>query len=162
MNGLAKLIKQLCCGVCNQDKYPAPPQSLGKATGAQLRNLLRVSAGSACIYITDKNYELTSLDEYRRFLKWYHDSHKYTWDDYDCDDFSWLMRAEALKWMGGKFPFGHIYAEGLDISYKFPNHGFDFVVTNELKVYICDELCVAAPYDDFVKTYPMNIHKLEV
>jgi len=162
MSELAGLVRQLGKGLCGGCNMPKPPKSLGKATGAQLRNLLRAGAGSATILITDKDYELTSLDEYRRFLKWYHDTHKYTWDDYDCDDFSWIMRAEALKWMHGKFPFGHIYASGLDIRYSFPNHGFCFVIDYHLEVYICDELEVAAPKDDFAETYPMQIYKLEV
>ena len=150
--------KHLCKCELTNIELPAPPESMGTATGAQLRSLLRVNAGDACIYVTDKDYELTSLDEYRRFLKWYCDTHPYTPDEYDCDDFSWVMRAEALKWMHGKFPFGHIYAE----SKKFPNHGFNFVVDVSLKIYICDELGLASPKDEFIPIYSMQIHKLEV
>lgn len=157
-----KLIRQLGKGLCGGCNMPEPPECLGTATGAQLRGLLRVNAGDACLYVTDKDYELTSLDEYKRFLKWYCDLHPYTLDEYDCDDFSWVMRAEALKWMHGKFPFGHIYAEGMDIGYKFPNHGFNFVIANDMRVYICDELEVSAPKDELIPIYPMQIHKLEV
>lgn len=145
-----------------KQKMLTPPKSLGKISSRELRGILRVLAPTCPIFISDHDYELTSLDEYKRFLKWYHDTHKYTWDDYDCDDFSWLMRAEALKWMGGKFPFGHIYASGLDIHYRFPNHGFNFVIANDKKVYICDELCVSAPEDELIPIYPLQIYKLEV
>jgi len=161
---IRKLIKQIACAICDETAEnfpPEPPESLGRITIVELRSLLEAHFPQASIHLGDADYQLTSCEEYLRFLKWYHDSHPYTWDAYDCEVFAWVMRAEALKWMHGEFIFGHIISEGLDEEYSFPNHGFNFVLNNEKKLYFCDELCVAAPRDGLMEMYPVRAYKVE-
>jgi len=144
------LIKKL------QKPYPPQPQSLGKISGNELRPLIREQLPKGNIHIGDYDLELTSVEEATRFLKWYHDKHPYTQDAYDCDKYAWVQRAEALKWMHGKFIWGYIEGSGLDPEYEFPEHGFNFIVDYNKQIYIADELAVAAPDDDFAPIYPIK------
>jgi len=151
----------MCWFTKAKKEYPSLPERLGEIDIAELYTILQTTCPDARHYgVMDAHYELTSLDEYRRFLKWYHDTHKYTWDEYDCSDYAWLMRAEALKWMSAKFPFGWIWASGQDEEYRFPSHGFNWVLDHNRKLYFCDELCVAAPNDDFIEFYPVEVEDM--
>ena len=152
--------------ICNLLKFKRecpPPEALGEIGATEFYSILLAQCPSARHYgVMDAHYELTSLDAYRRFLKWHHDTYRYSWDEYDCDDFSWILRAEAVRWMRGKFPFGWIWASGKDEEYKFPSHGFNWVLDCDKRLYICDELCVAAPHDDFIEFYPVDIEDILV
>jgi hypothetical protein len=106
----------------------------------------------------DAMYLLMTKEEAQSFLDWYQDKHSYTWDDYDCDKFAWVMRAEAIKWMGGKYAWGYIEAEGIDPAWAFPNHGFCFLVTDDYQVGFCDELEMAAPKDTLIDAYEIKCH----
>jgi len=138
---------------------PPMPRSVKKITGTELNALLvkygiTLAGGSG-----DAEYLLMAKSEGQAFLDWYRDANPYTADDYDCEDFAWVMRAEAIKWMKGKYQWGYIEAEGIDeVFYNFPNHGFCFVVFDDLSVWFCDELALAAPMDYFTEAYKIKCH----
>lgn len=136
-------------------QLPTPPQALGTIDANRLSVILR-NAGLSNINPGSSSYKLTSLDECRRFLRWYRDLHPYTLDDYDCNVFSLEQFATAVKWGNGEFAWGWEWASGKDPDYQFPSHGFNFVVDFNEKVYFCDELEVAAPKDDFVEVYEVE------
>lgn len=138
-----------------------PPQALGRISAIELRGLLQVFFPGAHISLGDYDYELMSCDDCRRFLKWYHDKHPYTWDEYDCEVFAWVMRAEALKWMHGKFVFGYIEAEGFDDNYSFQKHGFCFLIDYRRNAFFCDELCVAGPADNLEPFYSVKAYEVK-
>jgi hypothetical protein len=149
-------------------RTPWGPRSLGRIHILELRHLLasafpeaQVVVPGRYIHVGDWDYELTSRHEWLRFLRWYRDRHPYTYDEYDCEVFAWVMRAEALKWMHGKFVFGHIIAEGIDEEHKFENHGFCFIVDQHRRIYFCDELQLAAPRDELIEAYPVRAQKVE-
>ena len=156
---MKELIRHIACSIC---KALSPelkqPESLGKISSTELRTMLREQFPEAMIHIGDYELELTSVEECTRFLKWYHDTHPYTGDEYDCEDFAWVQRAEALKWMHGKFIWGYIEGSGLDPKYAFPAHGFNFIVNDQKQIYICDELCVAAPDNEFIPIYSIKAY----
>lgn len=159
MRNIYSIILRILCAMCGSaSKPPAKPKSLGVIKRAELRTLLQQHFPNADIHLGDADYELTSCDEWLHFMKWYHDRHKYSWDEYDCDKFAWIMRAEAIKWMDGKFVFGYIEAEGIDEEHSFPNHGFCFIINEQEQIYFCDELCVAAPNDDLEPVYPVRAY----
>ena len=145
---------------------PSPPLSLGRIESGELYTILQAAFPrvnpTLAIKLGSAAWELTSLDEYKRLLKWYRDTHKYTWDEYDCNVYGWVMTAEALKWMHGKFPWGYIWAGSNDPEYPFPSHGFCFILDHEKKLYFCDELCVAAPNDEFEPLYPVSANLIAV
>lgn len=143
---IAELEKQLV--------LPPPPQSLGRIEASELRPILQDAFGTRP-HLGSYSWELTSVAECKRFLDWYHDAHPYTLDEYDCNVYAWLMVAWALKWMNGKFPWGYIWAASKVPEYSFPAHGFCFILSYEKKIYFCDELCVAAPNNDFEPMYPV-------
>jgi len=157
------IIRSIACAICRatggeveEPQYPAPPLSLGRIDANRVRYILRQWCPNAHIEIGDWDLELTSVEECERFLKYYHDKHPYTYDEYDCDKYAWLQRGEAIKWMDGKFSFGYIEAQGKDAKYRFNNHGFNFIIDFNEKVHICDELEVAAPADKFVEAYEVE------
>jgi len=143
------------------DSLPAPPHSLKTIDGNRMRAILE-SVGLRDIHLGSWQYELSSIEEYTRFLKWYHDKHPYSLDEYDCNVFALVLHAEAAKWMDGKFAWGHIWAEGIDEDYEFPNHGFNLVVDYNEHVYFCDELELAAPGDEFVPAYAVKSNLVEL
>ena len=135
---------------CFKRKPPAtlpPPRTLGTISAMGLMQLL-APYGIKMYCTVDADYELPPRSEYIRFLKAYKDPLEYTTDNYDCDKFAWVMRAEVIKWSKGKIPFGYMEAAGAEEGYKYPNHGFCFFVDNTLQVYYVDELEVAGPKDD--------------
>ena len=134
---------------------PPPPQSLGEIGIAELSSLL-FNAFGISPNLGSSSKELTSVEEYKRFLNWYHDTHPYTLDEYDCNVFAWEMTGWALKWMDNKYPWGYIWAFSSDPEYLFPSHGFCFILNHEKKIYFSDELGVAAPRDDFEPYYPVT------
>ena len=162
---MKEIMRLIACGICRalgSEKSLAPPVCQDKITAYDLGRLLREYFPDAhYIGFGDADYELMSCEDCKRFLKWYHDKHPYTYDEYDCEVYAWVMRAEALKWMHGKFVFGHIEAAGLDDKYNFPNHGFNFLVNGEHKIFFMDELSVAAPRDDLEPFYEVKPYKLE-
>jgi len=142
---------------------PAPPPPQGErvidsnALAALLRPYGIVLSGGP----GDFSYKLMSSSEARAFIKWYKKNARikrkdYTKDDRDCEDFAWICRAEALLWTESKYVWGYIEAEGIDAAYPFPNHGFNFLVTEDNRVWYYDPLEVAGPDDDLVEAYPVK------
>jgi len=154
-----ELIERLAALGEDAKPMPEPPSEGVSITGTALNALLApygiVLSGGPC----DWEVLLMKREDGQRFLDWYRDRHPYTADDYDCEDFAWCMRAGALRWMGGRYVWGYIEAEGLgEITYKFSNHGFCFLVFDDLSVWFCDELALAAPEDEFMEAYKINCH----
>ncbi len=138
---------------------PALPRITGEISDTELYKLLLAKFGGESmpyVRLLDERYDLTSLAEYQRFLAWYKDTDPYYRDDYDCEDFAWLLRAAALRWMQGRLPVGWICASGSEEGQPFEEHGFNFVVDERLDIYLCDELCVVAPEDEFMLVYPVK------
>lgn len=110
----------------------------------------------------DKTYKLLTLESAIAFLKYYHDTNSYSLDEYDCDDFAWIMRAEFLKRHPG-YAWGYIEASGkLPIGFQFPNHAFNFVVTVDHKVWYCDELNVVAAIDTLVPAFKVKCNMAKI
>lgn len=148
---LLRKLLSLLLSSSRKSKYPAPPKTLALIPGIELQELLKTH-GINIKYPVDRMYDLMSKTDCERFLKWYKINapikpSDYTDDDLDCDDFGWIMRAYALLWMKGKCVFGYVEAESAEPDYKYPNHGFCFMVDWNKKVYYCDQLTVAAPDD---------------
>lgn len=159
-------IGSICCSIAKAlDSCPIilpPPPVCQRVISCQaLRELLR-GVCDCPIYVGDHMYELPPLDEYRRFLKWFNSYATYTEDDWDCENFSWELTYFMSKWSGGKSPAGHVYASGNNRLYKFPLHGFNFVVADDLKVYYCDELQLAATQDDFLEDGEVDYKKTKM
>lgn len=111
----------------------------------------------------DFMYFLMTEADARRFAAWYHDHcpfkpEHYTSDTRDCDDFAWTSRDWALLWMESICFWGYIEAESDDPLYPFGNHGFNFLVTDNGRVWFYDRLGVAAPDDDIFEAYPVKCH----
>jgi len=146
--------------------YPKPPKTLAEISGSELKALLRPYG----IYLkrpSDYDYELPSKADLARFLHWYKANAQikpsdYTADDLDCDDFAWIMRAEALKWMRGECVFGYIEASSTDENYPFPMHGFCFMVDWNNNVYFADQLEVAASVDGLDPAYEVYSQDVKV
>ena len=149
--------------VCPKDKTSLlPPKGGTKIKAANLTKLLKpfniyLSGGTS-----DSEYKLLPYDELVRFLSWYKDNHGYTLDDYDCDKYAWVMRAEAIKWTEGKYAWGYLEGEGIDPTWMFPNHAFCFIVTDDLSVWFVDELELAAPKDEPMEAYPLKVYMAKI
>ena len=140
-----------------EDKTPAPPKTLAIITGQQLKDLLKPYGINLKGY-SDFEYGLPSKADWLRFLKWYKSNAPikpgdYTDDKLDCDDFAWIMRAYALIWMKGECPFGYVEAASTDDNYKYPMHGFCFMVDWKNNVYFADPLGLAASVDGLDPAY---------
>jgi len=157
---MIKVIRQVARAFCGHENYPAPPQKMGEITATELSPILKAQFPGAHISFGNSNYELMGIYDCLRFLDWYQDTHPYTLDEYDCNVYAWIMRAEALKWMHGKFVFGYIEAEGIEPEYTFVNHGFCFLVNWNHKIFYMDELCVAAPADDLEPAYAVKAYEV--
>lgn len=134
---------------------PDPPAVLGTISGVELYTVL-YTAGLRNINLGSAVWSLTSLAECRRFLKWYRDLEPYILDDYDCNWFALAQMAAAGKWMHGRMVWGMLWGGGIDPEYQFPNHAFNFVLSQDRVVYFCDELEVAASRDDFIEAYEIQ------
>lgn len=151
--------------MCNLSKarrtyYPKPPKTLAEISGAQLISLLKPYRINLRCPL-DYEYGLPSKQDWLRFLLWYKANapikpSDYTPDDLDCDDFAWIMRAEALKWMKGVCPFGYIEASSVDENYAYPMHGFCFFVDWNNNVYFTDPLEVAASLTELDPAYDVS------
>jgi len=142
-----------------EGNLPEPPSGGGKITSAEIHNLLRscgiIISGST----SDRETLLLRRQDAQRFLDWYRDTHPYTADKYDCDKYAWCMRAAAIKWTHGEYLWGYIDGEGLgEINYAFPSHGWNFVIFDDLSVWFCDELALAAPEDEFYEAYKIKCY----
>ena len=137
-------------------QLPGAPEQIGVITSSNLRSLL-TGAGLKDIKLGNYDYKLCSIEEGRIFLSWYRDLHPYIHDGYDCNVFALEQCAAAATWMNGEYVWGIEWAAGLDPSYQFFSHGFNFAVFGpEPKLYFCDELEVAAPKDDFIEAYEVD------
>jgi hypothetical protein len=147
----------------SQDKliWPDPPHGSVQILGSSAIDLLApygiaLSGGAA-----DYGYLLMTGDEANCFMAWYKKNAPikpgdYTPDNLDCDDFAWIMRAYALVWSRGKYLWGYTEAEGADPAYPFPNHGFNFLITADNKVWFADPLSVAASDNEIMEAYPVR------
>jgi len=136
-------------------RLPSPPAVLGSISGTELYTVL-YAAGLRNINLGSAAYNLTSLIECRRFLKWYHDLESYVLDNYDCNLFALAQMTAAGKWMHGELVWGMLWGAGIDPEYQFPSHGFNFILNERKVVYFCDELEVAAPRDNFIEAYEIK------
>lgn len=150
----------LSCLQGDKLKFPEPPKSLATITGLQLRDILK-PYGINLRCPLDSLYGIPSKSDWLRFLLWYKANapikpSEYTQDDLDCDDFAWIMRAEALKWMRGQCVFGYIEAASVDENYQYGMHGFCFFVDWHRNVYFADHLLVAAGLTDLEPAYEVQ------
>ncbi len=155
-----------CLKKSPSSKFPSPPKTLITILGSRLRELLK-PYGIILDYALDIEYCLPSREDWLRFLKWYKSNTPvkpgdYTQDDFDCDDFAWIMRAYALLWMKGRCPFGYIEASSIDENYPFPMHSFGFMVDQNNKVYFTDPLELAASIDGLDPAYEINCQDVKV
>lgn len=137
--------------------YPKPPKIVAVITSVQLQQLLK-PYGINLRCPSDYEYGLCSKSDWQRFLIWYKANapvkpSDYTRDNFDCDDFAWILRAEALKWMKGECIFGYIEASSTDENYAYPMHGFCFMVDWNNNVYFADHLEVAASLTELDPAY---------
>lgn len=158
----AVVLNELNRRVKKVESPAAPPKTLAIMSGAELTNLL-ATYGIKIKYPLDWMYDLMSVADCERFLKWYKENRpikpsEYTDDNLDCDKFAWVMRAYALLWMRGKCVFGYMEAESAEPEFKYPNHGFCFMVAYNKKVYYCDPLEVAAPDDKLEPAHQVKSH----
>jgi len=134
---------------------PSPPKELGRITFSEFYSILYQLHIGGHLGVMDEEYKLTSVEEYERLLKWYQSNHPYT-KYWNCDTFAWMMRAKMLEWCNGEFPCGWIWASSTDKNYPFGPHGFNWVLDYQKKLYICDDLEVAAPKDKCWEFYPVK------
>lgn len=140
--------------------YPKPPKVLATISALQLRRLLS-PYGINIRCPADHYYGLPSKSDWVRFLIWYKNNapikpSEYTTDDRDCDDFAWVLRAEALKWMEGKCVFGYVEAFSINENYPFPMHAFCFTVDWNYNIFFIDHLEVAASLVDLDPAYEVH------
>lgn len=146
--------------------YPKPPRTLAEISGAQIISLLK-PYGINLRCPLDAEYGLPSKEDWHRFLRWYKANapvkpSDYTVDNFDCDDFAWIMRAEALKWMKGECVFGYVEASSVDENYPYPMHAFCFFVDWNSHVYFTDHLEVAASVDGLDPAYEVHSQDAKV
>lgn len=134
--------------------FPPPPTILGSIGNSELFTIL-YGAFDIAPNLGSSHWDLTSNEEYQRFLDWYRDTHPYVLDEYDCNVFAWEQVAFAMKWMNNTVPWGYIWAYSNDPDYAFPEHGFCFILNYKKELCFCDELEVAAPRDKFMPIYPV-------
>lgn len=111
---------------------------------------VKISGGLA-----DKNYQLPTLPLVEKFVSNYRDNNTYSLDDYDCDDYAWIMRAEFLKKFMGIYPFGYIESTLKSIINNY-NHAFNFCVTDDLKIWYCDPLGMVSDKGKLIEAYPVK------
>jgi hypothetical protein len=75
----------------------------------------------------DAKYKLTTVSEIKRFLAWdqTNNARAYSLEDFDCDDFSFVLTGRMRMWTGG-------LAQGILI---IPGHAKNFFIDRHKKVY---------------------------
>lgn len=141
--------------------FPPPPSGGIEVDANYIYSLInpygiQLSGGSS-----DWKYMLMKEADARRFVAWYHDNcpfkpQHYTSDTRDCEDFAWTCRDWALLWMESIYFWGYIEAESTDPFYPFKNHGFNYLATDNGKVWYYDRLGVAAYDNDIFEAYPVK------
>lgn len=164
---MKRAIGSICCSIAQATEscqliLPSPPICQRVVSGPALREVLRPISNGCPIFVGDYDYELPPLEEYQRFLNWFNSKFNYTGDNWNCENFSLELWYFMSRWSEGKSPSGHVYAQGSNKSYNFPNHGFNFVIDENLVIAYCDELQLAAPHDSFFKESEVDYHKFKM
>lgn len=155
LNCFWQLIQRLYLGKFGD--IPSPPEKLGEIKAEELYFILQTAYPQARhIYLGDSSYQLTSIDEWRRFLEW--DMTKYDTYHYgarDCEDFSWKLKASAVDWMNGEFAFGWIVGFNNE-NPTIPTHGFNILIDHEKKLWFADPLGLVVDPCDACEAFPLS------
>lgn len=82
----------------------------GKIEGNELYTLLSSRFIQTSIYLPDLTFNLASVDEYRKIIEWSRTKYqKYIVDDFDCDDFAWMLMGAVSIYPWSSLPFGTIW-----------------------------------------------------
>ena len=95
--------------------------------------------------IFDSKYNLTSITEIKRFLEWdrTENVHDYSLEDFDCDDFAFVLTDRLRLWSPG-------LAQGILIV---PGHAKNFFIDARKKVWGIE------PQSDRVNLIPRDVHQ---
>jgi len=82
----------------------------GKISGNDLYLLLSARFGEASIYIPDLTFNLASVNEVSKIIEWSKSKYqKFIAEDFDCDDFAWLLMGAVSIYPWSSLPFGTIW-----------------------------------------------------
>jgi hypothetical protein len=106
---------------------PSFPKSKGKITGDDTYNMIQTNFGNIPIYISDAQFDLTTVDEAKKYLDT-EQKQPYLAEGHDCDNFSFAAM--------GYFSQG-LYSFAFGIMWSGP-HAFNFMIDADKKLWIVE------------------------
>lgn len=113
-------------------KY-AKPKIVGEITNTEIKEIIEESFPRATIYLSDKKYQLTSVDEIKKFLAVDATSDKkYKKRYHDCDNFSYRLIGQMQDWCAN-LAFGIIWVTGKGFA-----HGLNCFIDDKKEFWLIE------------------------
>lgn len=129
---------------------PKAPIVYNEISSAQVKTMLRevFTAQPGRIFISDRKYRITSIDEIRRFIGWDNvNIFPYVAEWHDCDDFAIALNGDFAKYPGwSAFPVALVWAD-----YGIGAHAFCLTIAWE-------SLNITEPHIYYIE--PQNDHEI--
>jgi hypothetical protein len=122
-------------GCNNEQQHGIPmPQMLTELDINEVNTILKAEFPSARLYLSDKQYKTTSIEELRGYLRYDLTSkNKYVSEYYDCDDFSYSLMGELSSPSWGCLAFGILWT-----TTDSGNHAVNVFIDSDHTVWIVE------------------------